>query len=55
MKSNKELAVELFERFNESDIDGVLGMLAEDATWLVPGRASAFANDPVAVTLVRLP
>jgi len=38
MKSNKELAVELFERFNESDIDGVLGMLAEDATWLVPGK-----------------
>ena len=38
MKSNKELAVELFERFNESDIDGVLGMMAEDATWLVPGK-----------------
>ena len=38
MKSNRELAVELFERFTRSDIDGVLGMMTEDATWLVPGK-----------------
>jgi hypothetical protein len=38
MNSNKQLATDLFDRFNRSDIDGVLGMMADDATWLIPGK-----------------
>jgi len=38
MDSNKQIAVELFNRFTRSDIPGVLDMMTEDATWLIPGK-----------------
>src|SRR5262245_2987710 len=38
MNTNKQLAAELFERFTRSDIDGVLAMMSDDATWLIPGK-----------------
>jgi ketosteroid isomerase-like protein len=38
-QENKHLATELFDRFSASDLDGVLALLAEDATWQVPGKA----------------
>ena len=38
MDSNKQLAIQLFARFTKSDIPGVLDMMAEDATWLIPGK-----------------
>ena len=37
-QENKQRAVELFERFTKSDIDGVLAMMTDDATWLIPGK-----------------
>jgi ketosteroid isomerase-like protein len=37
-QQNKQLAGELFARFTAGDIAGVLGMMAEDATWKIPGR-----------------
>lgn len=37
-QQNKQRAIELFERFTNSDIPGVLGMMTEDATWLIPGK-----------------
>lgn len=39
MTSNKQLAVELFDRFTRSDIPGVLDMMTDDATWLIPGKS----------------
>ena len=38
IEQNKKVASELFDRFNENDIDGVLNMLADDATWWLPGK-----------------
>jgi ketosteroid isomerase-like protein len=40
MKSdqNKAAARRLFELFTASDIDGVLALMTEDATWLIPGK-----------------
>src|SRR3954462_13440852 len=38
MSSNKQIAVELFERFTRSDIPGVLDLMTDDATWLIPGK-----------------
>jgi uncharacterized protein len=40
MKSeqNKATARRLFELFTASDIDGVLALMTEDATWLIPGK-----------------
>jgi uncharacterized protein len=35
---NKALAREFFERFTASDIDGVLAMMTDDATWWIPGK-----------------
>src|SRR5579871_2484649 len=37
-QQNKQRAIELFERFTNSDIPGVLGLMTEDATWLIPGK-----------------
>jgi ketosteroid isomerase-like protein len=36
--SPTDLVHELFARFTASDIDGVMNLLAEDATWKVPGK-----------------
>jgi ketosteroid isomerase-like protein len=35
---HKQIAAELFVRFNASDITGVLSLMADDATWRVPGK-----------------
>ena len=35
---NKAVARELFARFSASDIDGVLALMSEDCTWLIPGK-----------------
>ena len=35
---NKAAARRLFELFTASDIDGVLALMTEDATWLIPGK-----------------
>src|SRR3954463_6492495 len=39
MNPNKQIAIELFERFTRSDIPGVLDLMTDDATWLIPGKA----------------
>src|SRR3954470_6225752 len=38
MNSNKQIAIALFERFTRSDIPGVLDLMTDDATWLIPGK-----------------
>ena len=40
MKSEQNRAAvrRLFELFTASDIDGVLALMTEDATWLIPGK-----------------
>jgi ketosteroid isomerase-like protein len=37
-EDNKRSAVELFARFNASDIPGVLALMRDDVTWRVPGK-----------------
>jgi ketosteroid isomerase-like protein len=37
-ETNKQLARELFRRFDANDIAGVLDMLSDDATWWLAGR-----------------
>jgi len=46
-EDNKELVSELFSRFSDGDITGVLGMMADDATWWIAGKAGTV---PVAGT-----
>jgi|SRR5215831_1967664 len=46
-EDNKELVSELFSRFSNGDITGVLGMMADDATWWIAGKAGTV---PVAGT-----
>ena len=36
--ANEQLCRDLFARFTASDIDGVMSLLADDATWRVPGK-----------------
>lgn len=36
--ANTQLVHDLFARFTASDIDGVMSLLADDATWRVPGK-----------------
>jgi uncharacterized protein len=35
---NKATAQRFFELFSASDIDGVLALMTDDATWRIPGR-----------------
>lgn len=35
---NKATANRLFELFTASDIDGVMALMTDDATWLIPGK-----------------
>jgi hypothetical protein len=35
---NERVARELFARFSKSDIPGVLALMTEDCTWLIPGK-----------------
>lgn len=37
-QANKAVATQLFERFSAGDIPGVLDLLADDATWWLPGK-----------------
>jgi uncharacterized protein len=37
-QKNKQLAGELFARFTAGDIPGVLGLMADGATWKIPGK-----------------
>lgn len=37
-ESNRQTARELFARFSASDIDGVLALMSDDCTWLIPGN-----------------
>jgi hypothetical protein len=36
--TNRQIVHDLFARFTASDIDGVMDLLAADATWRVPGK-----------------
>src|SRR5262249_41360550 len=38
-EDNKKLVSALFSRFSDGDITGVLGMMADDATWWIAGKA----------------
>jgi hypothetical protein len=35
---NKAIAERFFELFSASDIDGVLALMTDDATWRIPGK-----------------
>lgn len=35
---NKAVCARLFERFSAGDVPGVLDLMAEDATWWLPGK-----------------
>lgn len=37
-EQNKALAHQFFARFSASDLDGALATMADDATWLIPGK-----------------
>ena len=37
-ETNKALARDFFACFTRNDIDGVLAMMADDATWRIPGK-----------------
>jgi ketosteroid isomerase-like protein len=37
-EENKTLAFKFFERFSASDIEGALSIMADDATWWIPGK-----------------
>lgn len=37
-QANKAIAAKLFERFSAGDTPGVLDLLADDATWWLPGK-----------------
>jgi ketosteroid isomerase-like protein len=37
-EQNKAVARELFARFSAGDIPGVLALMTEDCTWLIPGK-----------------
>ena len=42
IEQNKATVRELFDRFSNSDIDGVMDLLTDDATWLIPGKPELF-------------
>lgn len=37
-EANTQLTHDLFARFTAGDIDGVMDLLADDATWRIPGK-----------------
>ena len=39
--ANKQVCHDLFARFTAGDIDGVMDLLAADATWRIPGKPEA--------------
>jgi ketosteroid isomerase-like protein len=38
LDANKSVARQFFERFDADDLDGVMSLFADDATFLTPGR-----------------
>jgi uncharacterized protein len=38
IEHNKKLVGEFFTRFSAGDIEGVLGLMADDATWWIAGK-----------------
>jgi ketosteroid isomerase-like protein len=38
LETNKTITRQFFERFDANDLDGVMALFAEDATFQVPGR-----------------
>jgi ketosteroid isomerase-like protein len=38
VETNKRVASDLFARFSDGDVPGVLAMMTGDATWKIPGR-----------------
>lgn len=42
MSDNKSIAADLFARFSANDIPGVLDLMADDATWHIPGKPELF-------------
>ncbi len=59
-EGNKAIARELFARFTASDIDGVLALMSEDCTWLIPGKpermrtAGLYAKERIARLFHRM-
>lgn len=41
---NKRVATELCARFTAADLPGLLALMTEDATWLIPGKPESFAS-----------
>lgn len=39
LNANKAIATAFFERFNANDIDGVMALFADDATFTLPGKS----------------
>ncbi|MDP3857054.1 MAG: nuclear transport factor 2 family protein [Stagnimonas sp.] len=37
-QANKDVCTRLFERFSAGDVPGVLDLMADDATWWLPGK-----------------
>jgi uncharacterized protein len=37
-EDNKAVALQFFERFTASDIDGALATMTDDSTWWIPGK-----------------
>jgi uncharacterized protein len=38
IEANKAVCAQLFERFSAGDIAGVMDLMADDATWWLPGK-----------------
>ena len=38
IERNRAAAHRLFDRFTAGDIDGVMALMTDDATWLIPGK-----------------
>ena len=38
IERNKQIAADLFSRFSAGDISGVLALMTDDVTWLIPGK-----------------
>jgi|SRR5581483_1759855 len=38
IERNKQIAADLFSRFSAGDIAGVLALMTDDVTWLIPGK-----------------
>jgi uncharacterized protein len=39
VETNKRVVTQFFERFSAGNVDGVLELMSEDATWRIPGKS----------------